>query len=261
MKIYPIFYILVSMLLLSGCGKEQSASSKKTVMITPEQINNLLENQSFECESYDGSQCPEGLARVFVLDLNKPENSGLCTGFLTGTNQIITNHHCVSSDKQCASTYFSIHVSGNYEVARCRRIISAKDDGRPLPEKAIDYSIIEMDRHIRNTEVFKQSTSIPRLESKLTAWVIDHISLFTARITELRCTLKSRIDSLELANCASISGNSGSPILNQQGSIVGVLWGSTTNDSVNEATPLEDRRALEESSYATELKHFRAFLR
>lgn len=261
MKVYSILFLIIIILLCSGCGSEKSSSSKKTVLITPEQISNLLENQTFECESYDGSQCPEGLARVFVLDLANPETSGLCTGFLTDTNQLITNHHCVSNEKQCASTYFSIHVSGGYEVARCRKIISSQDDGKPLEDKAIDYSVIEMDRHIRNTEVFNYTTTKPRLESRLTAWVIDHVSLFSARITELRCTLKSRIDSLELANCASISGNSGSPILNQQGSIVGVLWGSTTNDSVTELTPLEDRRALEENSYATELKHFRAFLR
>jgi V8-like Glu-specific endopeptidase len=261
MKIYSFLFMIIMTLLISSCGSEKSSSSKKTVIITPKQISNLLENQKFECESYDGSQCPEGLARVFVLDLDNPDSSGLCTGFLTDTNQIITNHHCVSNEKQCASTYFSIHISGSYEVARCRKIITAQDDGKPLEVKAIDYSIIELDRHIRNTEVFKYTTSAPRLKSNLTAWVIDHVSLFKARITELRCILKSRKDSLELANCASISGNSGSPILNQSGFIVGVLWGSTTNDSVNELTPLEDRRALEENSYATELKHFRAFLR
>lgn len=260
MKLSVIYLILFSVFFLIGCGKSNE-DNKKFVNITPEQISNLLENQSFECASLGGGQCPEGIARIFILNSSQPDKSSLCTGFLTKSNQLVTNHHCISTDVQCASTYFSVYVSGSYEAAKCKRVIGSKDDGKPLSEKAVDYSVLELDRHIRNTDVFRYSSSSARPGSELTTWVIDHIDLFKARITELRCKLKGSRNSLELENCPSISGNSGSPVLNERGHIVGVLWGSTTNDSITEATPLGDRRAREDHSYATEVRHFKNLLR
>ena len=252
--------ILLLVFLLVGCGKSNE-DNKKTVRITPEQITNLLENQSFECASLGGGQCPEGLARVFILNSSEPEKSALCTGFLTKSNQLVTNHHCVSTDVQCASTYFSIYVSGSYETAKCKKVIGSKDDGKPLSDKEVDYSVLQLDRHVRNTDVFKYSLNSLQIGSELTTWVIDHINLFTARITELRCKLRGKRNSLELDNCPSISGNSGSPVLNDRGHIVGVLWGSTTNDSITEETPLGDRRARDDHYYATEVRHFKALLK
>lgn len=253
-----ILFFLMLFLLIS-CGKDDS-NSKKTVTIVPEQIANLLENQSFECASIDGDQCPAGIARIFILNLDRPTESSLCTGFLTDANRLVTNHHCLSTEEECSNTYISIYNGANYETAKCKDIISAVDDGKPLSEKVIDYAVLELD-HFVSSEIFKVSSRTPRIGAKLSAWVIDHITLFEGRITEFECTVRGRKNSLELANCPSISGNSGSPVLNSEGSVVGVLWGATTTNDITERTPLNLRRELENFSYITESRFFNQFAR
>lgn len=256
MKIRVLPLTLLTLLLLTACGKATNDDSK-TVTITPDQIGHLLENQSFECSSLNELPCPEGISRLFILDVKDPNKTLLCTGFLVSTNRIITNHHCLSSQEQCNNTYVSIFNGHNYEVARCQTLVEAQVDDKPLEDKVIDFAVIELDRHIRTADVFGLSKSLPKLGDKLTAWVVDHVDLFKARITELNCRMSGRVSSLELENCPVIFGNSGSPVINEKGKIVGVIWGSTTNIFINEQTPLEERRLLNDTAYATEVKYFK----
>ena len=252
MKIWTLFSCLF---ILVSCGKS-SSEGKKTIPLSQAQIQNLLNNQKFECASLNGKPCPDGIARVFILDLDDPNLSSVCTGFMVGTNYLVTNHHCISTENECDSTYVSVYNGDSYETAKCRSIVSAEDNGPSLDNKAIDYSIIELDHHLTTASFFSLANSRPSSGQELTAWVVDHKDLFSGRITELECRLESRLPSLELSSCPSILGNSGSPVVNERGDVVGVLWGATAPSFVNEATPLNIRRSLDEYSYVTESIHF-----
>jgi V8-like Glu-specific endopeptidase len=259
MKVFSLPVLILLLMLLTSCGKTASGN-KKIVTITPAQISHLMENQLFECASLDGGICPEGIARVFVLNIKDPSQTELCSGFLASSNRLVTNHHCLSLQEQCENTYVSVFNGNTFEVAKCQTIISAEYDGKPLKDKGVDYSVVELDRHIRTASVFEMAKFVPKIGDKLTAWVVDHVDLFTGRITELSCTLSNRSNSFELENCPAIAGNSGSPIVNERGQVVGILWGSAISDYVNEETSLEERRKLNNYSYATELKHFQSAL-
>ena len=260
MKHILVLFSLV--VLATACGKSSNAGdNKKVTTITREQIDNLLENQSFECASLEGGRCPGGVARVFILDPLTPSSSGLCTGFLTTTNRLLTNHHCLSTQDECENTYISVYNGDTFETAKCKNIIIARDDGKPLETKAEDFTVIELDHHIRSSDVFIPARSMTPVGASLSAWVIDHLDLFRGRITQLSCFLNNRTPSMELSNCPAIAGNSGSPIVNSRGEVTGVLWGSTTGDNINEATSLARRRSLADFAYATELKYFRTYWR
>ncbi|HLT22088.1 MAG TPA: serine protease [Bacteriovoracaceae bacterium] len=247
----------LSLILISACGKS-SDNKKKVVEITPEQITNLLEKQSFTCESVDGKECPDALARLFILNPKEPTQSGLCSGFLTRSNRLITNAHCVPTIEECLQTYVVVHVQGDYRVARCQNILKVYQDHKPLPEKALDVAVLELDRHFKELQFFKSSTRRLNPGDTATAWVIDHLNLFEARITELECILKEKSHSYIYKNCAAIGGNSGSPITNEQGQVTSILWGSTTEDFVDELFPLNSRRLLENWTYATDVSLVRS---
>ncbi|HLW57117.1 MAG TPA: serine protease [Bacteriovoracaceae bacterium] len=251
-----VFYLL-AFLLLIGCGKSND-EKKKIVEITPEQIVNLLEKQSFHCESLDGKECPDALARLFILNPKAPHLSGLCSGFLTRSNRLITNAHCVSTQEECDSTYAIIHIQGDYRVARCQEVLKLFEDFKPLEEKSLDVAVLELDRHFKEIKFFKSSTKPLRPGESATAWVVDHLNLFEARITELECVLKEKSHSYVFKNCAAIGGNSGAPILNESGYVTSILWGSTTDDFIDELFPLNSRRLLEDWTYATDVSLVRS---
>lgn len=251
-KLSPIFLLLL--FLLVSCGKPRSGS-KKIVPLKEQDIEFLLENQQFECASLEGGTCPDGLARVFILNPADPNNSALCTGFLTASNKLVTNNHCLSSLAQCQSTYLAIYQSGSYQIARCRSIIKTLADSEILNRKILDVTVLELDRHL-SIKPFRQSLRELPNDARVSSWVIDHLSLYSARMTELECRFRGERFSLEFSSCPAISGNSGSPVLNSNGLVIGVSWGSTLGNNGSEHIDLRTRRNLSAYSFATDVKYF-----
>lgn len=259
MRLVHTLLVLITSLLLHACGRAPSAG-KKHVPIEPEEIAQIMENQGIVCATIAGGHCPEGVARLFIINPADTARSALCTGFLVNGNRIVTNHHCLSRQDQCEQTYVAVFDGLDTVKARCSRIIAALDDGRPLDDKAVDVTVFELDRPLDAIRPFAAAESLPPFGSTLSVWVLDHHDLYTARLTELACSYESKLDSIELGNCAAISGNSGSPVLDNNERVLGVLWGSTTDLSVNDSTDLDERRSRPDFSYATELEHFRSYI-
>lgn len=258
MKCIPFILFFFS---LFACSKNPK-NIEKFATISQEQIEHILEQQTFECAPIaGGKRCPEGVARIFVLDPAQPDRSSLCSGFLMDSNILVTNHHCISNQNDCKNTFVSVFNGETHESARCKSIIEARDDGKPDRSKSYDYAVIELDHYVSTSGFFKFSERALKGGDKVTLWVVDHLSKFEARITEFRCTYQKRFPSLELSHCPAISGNSGSPALDRSGHVIGVLWGATTGEKVTEQTPLPKRRAMNEYSYVTEMSWFKKAVR
>lgn len=259
MNVMKFFVLLMLSLTLVSCGSP-ILNGKKTISLNKEEINQMMANQSFECASLDGSPCPDGIARVFIFNEKNPDKSSVCTGFVNGSNRLVTNNHCLSTASECNSTYVSVFYNGGHESVRCKSIIKSENDGRPNSSKIVDYTVMELDRHLKKSKPFPLSKFSPYPGERLTAWVIDHLSRTDARITELSCMMEGRTNSLELKNCPAIHGNSGAPVVNDFGEVVAVLWGSTVDEAVNGSTSLVERRILSDYALATELKYFKNYL-
>jgi hypothetical protein len=254
--------LIFTLIILSGfidCDTVY-ANSYKRITLTDKAAEEALTKQEFKCAGINGKLCPEGIVKVIIANGDNPENSGLCSGFLVSPTVMVTNHHCISTKKHCDGTRLVVYNGHGYENARCKRIIKAHVDSRSENRRKVDFSVIELNHDIRSARQFDLSDGLVTIGENLSAWVIDHISITQSRITELPCVLKGTDAGLELSNCASISGNSGSPVINQHEKIVGTLWAGTTDDDVNEQTPLRQRRSTDALSYVTELKEFRIYV-
>lgn len=250
-KTYYIFFFC-----LLACGQPENMPNKKIDLALVD-IAALLEKQDFQCNSLDGRDCPEGLARVFVINAKNSANSIQCAGFLTASNKLVTNHHCLSTSQQCQNTYVSVYGKTGFETARCKSIISTHTDLKPLAHKAKDVTVMELDTHLK---ILPLETRIhtPAIGSNISVWAVDHLSRNEARLTQLSCKTIAHRNSIELEHCPIVAGNSGSPVINGEGQVVGVVWGSSLPDTVSEKMDLQKRRALEATSYATDMKYFKS---
>src|SRR3989344_8244897 len=125
MKFIHLSLVLFSLLLLASCG-DSGINGRKRITITKESISSLVSEQNFECASIHGNSCPVGIARLFIHNPTDVDDSATCSGFLNGSNKIVTNNHCVASEKECQNTYISIYTGEGYESVRCKRIIKTQ---------------------------------------------------------------------------------------------------------------------------------------
>lgn len=258
MTSFKLSVLLLISLFLVSCGQQQ-INGKKKVSMNKKTLEKTLQTQQFECSSLSGSSCPSGIARIFIYNAADPDNSGLCSGFLNGKDKVVTNNHCLATLQECKNTYISIYNGETYENVKCESIVQTKVDPGVLSQKGVDFTVMKIDRSV-SIKTFAVSEFTPYVGESVTAWVIDHVSLSKARITELNCKYSSKSNSMILGNCPVIQGNSGSPLVNSYDEIVGVIWGSTVDEEINANTDLVDRRNLNEYALVTELKHFKDYL-
>lgn len=235
---------LFLLLFVIGCGGSSSGSSGKMVPLVPTELEDVIREQEFQCRSLRGGGCPAGIARLFILNPDSPETSSLCTGFLIDDQRLLTNHHCVPGPGECANTYISVLTSIGPVAARCGRFLS----GELSP--GVDVALLELDTVIPGSDFLLSGTSPDFGDTRV--WVMDHLDLRKAFVTEFECEFTRRGNSMFLEKCPAIAGNSGSPVI-QSGRVKGIIWGSNVPETIGADFPLGRRRELRAISLATEL--------
>jgi V8-like Glu-specific endopeptidase len=262
----PFIITILILIVFSGCGKKDSSHKKRLTRITEEEIAEVLKNQKFDCASINNTGCPRGMTRLMTIDRFDPDRSSVCTGFMVTSNRLVTNHHCLSTQEECENTYLVIYTGLEPFISRCSKILRTQED-YPDPNddrRAVDYSVIETTGNYQGN-TFELSSQEANIGDQVQTWVIDHTglddpfdpNLYESRVTEFRCKVQDQEEkaSIMLEDCPVISGNSGSPVFNLAGRVVGVVWGASAA-GLNANTPLDFRRSLDEYAAVTEMIYF-----
>lgn len=262
--------LMLNIVFAVSCGNKSGSEGKKEVWISESQINEVMASQNFDCASVSSGSCPEGVTRLMILNKTNPSKSGVCSGFMVNEDTLVTNNHCVPDAATCKNTYIAIYKNGSYEEARCSQFIKTfKDYKTGDARKMLDATIVKINKKWSG-KTFKLSEQRASEGEVVTAWVVDHIgvdkgeegNLSDSRITEFNCTVASVDDkeSMVLSNCPIVQGNSGSPVVNSLGEIVGIIWGTTAR-GIDSTYDLPTRRNRSDYGIATEVHHFRNYIK
>lgn len=260
-------------LIFTSCSQPKKSTKKKVPgfhKYTSQEIEYIMDNQNIDCASINGQDCPSGVARLMIFA--KKGGASVCSGFMVDSTTLVTNNHCVANTSECEGTHIAIYdnTTNDYTTTSCESIrATGRDSHDPNDKsKAVDFTVMNI-KDIFYGSTFESSSVGARVYDRVTAWVIDHTGIdmarpnvFDSRITEFDCTVKnqSEFSSTVLINCPSINGNSGSPVLNRSGRVVGVIWGGMTSKNVDASTLLYVRRKSDLSALMTDISFFSKYL-
>lgn len=209
----------------------------------------IIAGQTITCS--DQSFCPEGIARMFTINFEDVNNSSTCSAFLVAPDVVMTNTHCVHGAKKnlekiCSGLYFVFPGQGFTYSAQCSNILWSnrhQTSNHNYRSGDNDFALIKLDRNIPLTPL-KISRGGLKQGANVFPVVVDQMGGFNARITKLECQIEKVIAKqgvLKLSNCPVISGNSGSPVLDENQNVIGIIFASSNNNIRSPSDELEVR--------------------
>ncbi len=231
--------LLISLaVLMTACGQPESKHiSPKKIRISQEQMSLIIASQSITCS--DDKFCPEGIARMFAINFEDANNSTTCAAFLVAPDVVMTNSHCIynpktSLEKICSGLYFVFPGHGYSYSARCSEIMwrdPLKNGGHYYTDGDKDFALIRLDSTVPLTPLKLLSGGL-KPGAKVYPLVVDQMGGYNARITKLACQVDrvtTKYGVAKLSDCPVISGNSGSPVLDENQNVVGLIFASSNN--------------------------------
>lgn len=197
---------------------------------------------ALECPS---EGCPESVALLAGVQPASDSGWGTyqCSAFLTDSVTVLTNRHCLPRDLQGLAWGESVagrmwlHFPGEPAVSREAVSLVARSERKD--STGLDWALLRLDRPVRRVPLRLSTAGLPD-GAALTALMWDPVLAREGRGGRMRrstCRVVNgspvtrfgngdvRARSVLLEDCAVRVGNSGSPLLDSAGAVVGLVDG------------------------------------
>jgi hypothetical protein len=246
LRLYSISTLMVSCLFLVSCGKKTKSESPRLEPSTPPVVTELdeyLSKQDVGCDV--GVFCPEYIVKIVVVEGSKRR---VCTGFLTDSETVATSTSCLPSlmrleNQSCVRDVFFFFPktfnSSSIERRSCNRVlkVSQLETDNPTLWKD-DLAFLSLSEPINRRSLFPTREGMTN-KSSLTMWSVDKMDEQFALIRRDTCevvhnsyfnplAINEFSAGMTVAGCKFKNGNSGSPLIDEQGLVRGVV--TTTAD-------------------------------
>lgn len=273
--------LLLVALSLSACGLKKETKDKEGVtsfrLSKGETLSKYVKTISLDSET------PEGLGTLLSLNegLYNERNAGLCTWFLIDETRVMTNSHCIpealkeDKDLNCGE-YLQGHIktSSGSQIVTCKKLLHFST----LSELTVannDYALIELNNKVNLSKTYQLDRIGINENDKVNVLTMTHHQTSSGIYSEFiphKCLIKSsdswgRVTSPGTSpltgfkeensdeKCKTVGGNSGSPVTNDSGSLVGILHGGMKEgENVRENSEIESSSMTNDISILTNLR-------
>ncbi|MCB9073310.1 MAG: trypsin-like serine protease [Bdellovibrionaceae bacterium] len=193
-------------------------------------------------------ECPKNIGMVGFFEEDYGEDTYVeqCTGFLVAPNIFATNYHCVpekvkNGETDCTSSMAIAFVdkSGENTLRTCKKVLYHSNVGEVIDLD--DYAFIEIEPF--NVTPFKISqkgiedqktitiTKLNPYDDDRLGGAIETATCTTVQNSVLNLFYINQYSRTALAlGCEAMGGNSGSPIFNDKGEVIGLLQSKKVED-------------------------------
>lgn len=245
-----ITYAILASFVFVGCGQKKKNDTPTNIikMKQGESLSTFTENLTIDTKT------PEGVGTLLALQDGKytERNVGLCTWFLVGRNRAMTNSHCIPEAlKKDKALSCEDYIQGGFQTksglrkVRCKKLLFVSDISQAVVLNN-DYALLELEKDITDTQVYILDRRGIAENEKIKILTMNHYAETTGVFSEFKehnCVMKSsdilgKISSFgasPLAGfkeegtaevCKAIEGNSGSPVVDVSGRLLGILHGA-----------------------------------
>ena len=282
MKLILCFISLL--VLMVGCGSKNAQKPKSTVAYFPMGENETLDSSTAQLSL--SSNTPPGVGSLLSLreaeSLDGNMQFGICTWFLVDKNKAMTNSHCVPDKlKENPALNCSSYLQGAFSTregvkkTKCKKVIFFSNIPEPVMQNN-DYALIELSDSFKDANIFQLNRTGFHEDQKIKILSMHHKQSSSGAIQsdfkEFSCIVKSSdiFGYIKSSNtspivgfkeqnsaetCRAVSGNSGSPAVNYNGDLLGILHGAPKDVSLAFSEyEIASNKMTEEISVVTNLK-------
>ena len=150
--------------------------------------------------------------------------AAFCSGFLVGEDLVATAGHCINANScggislvfgfKMIDAHTAVTEVDANEVYHCKEVVARAET------VGADYSLIRLNRPVKNHSPLKMATHVPKENDSMT--VIGHPSGLPTKIAG-GAIVRNSLDEYFVSNLDTYGGNSGSAVFNANGEVQGIL--------------------------------------